>query len=201
MESAPGDITLLLLQLKRGSHEAEEKLVPLVYAELRRLAAIYMRKEGFDHTLQPTALVHEAYLRLIRIERIDWQSRSHFFAVSANLMRHILVDHARANLAGKRGLGEKAVSLDEAFLPSPERAPEILALDEALDRLATFDQRQCLVVQMRFFSGMSEEETGEVLGISSRTVKREWRLAKAWLYNELNASRGHGADVGDGGTS
>jgi len=198
MESQPGDITLLLFELKRGHHEAEARLVPLVYDELRRLAAVYMRKEGFDHTLQPTALVHEAYLRLVRIDRIDWQSRSHFFAVSAKLMRRILVDHARGHLAGKRGLGEKAVSLDEAFLPSPERAPDLVALDEALDRLAAFDQRQCRIVELRFFSGMSEQETGEVLGISSRTVKRDWRLAKAWLYNELNPARGPVATFASG---
>jgi RNA polymerase sigma factor (TIGR02999 family) len=135
--------------------------------------------------LQPTALVHEAYLRLKALKKIDWQSRSHFLAVSATVMRRLLVDHARANRARKRGNGWDAESVNEATLPAPQRSPEILALDEALTRLALLDERQAKIVELRFFAGMNEEEAGEVLGISARTVKRDWRIARAWLYKEL----------------
>ena len=186
MSATSGEITLLLLELRRGNKEAEGRLVPLVYKELRRIAATYLRRESPDHSLQPTALVHEAYMRLTDIKEIDWQSRSHFFAVSATLMRRILVDHARASHAGKRGNGWDAVSVNEAILPSPERGPEILALDEALNKLAAFDERQSKIVELRFFAGMSEDETGSVLGISARTVKRDWRIARAWLFKELS---------------
>jgi len=186
MGTAPGEVTSLLLELKRGHKEAEELLIPLVYKELRRIAAAHLKHESPDHLLQPTALVHEAYLRISELKKIDWQCRSHFFAVSATLMRRILVDHARANRARKRGQSWDAVSLNEAILPSPERAPELLALDEALTQLATLDERQARIVELRFFAGMSEEETGEVLGVSARTVKRDWRIAKAWLFKELS---------------
>jgi RNA polymerase sigma factor (TIGR02999 family) len=186
MANSPGDVTKLLLELRHGNREAENQLVPLVYKELRRIATNYLRKERRGHSLQPTALVHEAYLRLTHMQRIDWQSRSHFFAISATLMRRILVDHARAQQSKKRGEGWDVISLNDAFLPSAERALEIVALDEALDRLAELDERQSKIVELRFFAGMSEEETGNVLGISTRTVKRDWRLAKAWLYQELN---------------
>ncbi|MFC5864996.1 sigma-70 family RNA polymerase sigma factor [Acidicapsa dinghuensis] len=186
MSAMPGDVTELLQELKRGNKAAEAKLIPLVYKELRRIAAIYMRRESPGHSLQPTALVHEAYLRLTGIREVDWQSRSHFFAVSATIMRRILVDHARANQTSKRGDGWDAASLNDAILPSPQKAPEILALDEALDRLALLDERQAKIVELRFFAGMSEEEAGSVLGISSRTVKRDWRVAKAWLFKELS---------------
>lgn len=188
MTGSPGEVTHLLHELQRGQKDAEERLIPLVYAELRRIAGAYLRRESPDHSLQPTALVHEAYLRLNDIKEIDWQSRSHFFAVAATVMRRILVDHARATHARKRGDGWDAVSLNEAILPSPERAPEILALDEALDRLGRMDARQARIVELRFFAGMSEEEIGEVLGISSRTVKRDWRVAKAWLFKELSCT-------------
>ena len=186
LSASSGEVTDLLLELRRGNKEAEGHLIPLVYKELRRIAAAYLRRESPDHSLQPTALVHEAYIRLLDFKEIDWQSRSHFFAVSATLMRRILVDHARASQARKRGNGWDAVSLNEAILPSPERAPEILALDEALNKLAAFDERQSKVVELRFFAGMSEDETGCVLGISARTVKRDWRIAKAWLFKELS---------------
>jgi RNA polymerase sigma factor (TIGR02999 family) len=186
VSATPGEVTNLLLELKRGNKEAEGLLIPLVYKELRRIAARYLRRESPGHSLQATALVHEAYIRLIDIREVDWQSRSHFFAVSATLMRRILVDHARASQARKRGNGWDAVSLNEAILPSPERAPEILALDEALNKLASFDERQSKIVELRFFAGMSEDEAGNVLGISARTVKRDWRIAKAWLFKELN---------------
>jgi RNA polymerase sigma factor (TIGR02999 family) len=186
VSTAPGEVTHLLLELKQGNKEAEGRLIPLVYNELRRIAAIHLRREATNHSLQPTALVHEAYLRLTDIKEIDWQSRSHFFAVSATLMRRILVDHARAGKAHKRGNGWDVISLNEAILPSPERAPEILALDEALNKLAVLDKRQSKIVELRFFAGMSEEEAGNALGISERTVKRDWRIAKAWLFKELN---------------
>lgn len=186
IQDDPGEVTNLLLELKHGHKDAEARLIPLVYKELRRIAALYLRKEARQHSLQPTALVHEAYLRLTNVQEIDWQSRSHFFAVSATLMRRILVDHARANRAKKRGDGQEVISFDDAFFATPERAPEVLALDEALDRLAKLDMRQSKIVELRFFAGMNEEETGHVLGISARTVKRDWRIAKAWLYKELN---------------
>jgi RNA polymerase sigma factor (TIGR02999 family) len=192
MEFEPSEITGLLHDMRNGGPEAEERLIAVVYKELRRLAASYLRQEAAGHTLQPTALVHEAYLRLTHMEAVDWESRSHFFAVAARLMRHILVDHARAQLAEKRGERFTIVGLDEALVASPDKAPEILALDEALDRLARFDPRQCRIVELRFFSGMNEEETGRVLGISSRTVKRDWRAAKAWLYRELNTNASAG---------
>jgi len=176
--------------MKCGHKEAEALLIPLVYEELHRIAATYLRREAPAHSLQPTALVHEAYLRLTDVKRVDWQSRSHFFAISATIMRRILVDHARAGRARKRGNSWAAVSIDEAILPSPEQRAEIVALDEALTRLAQFDPRQAKIVELRFFAGMSEEEVGEVLGVSSRTVKRDWRIAKAWLFDELNCEYG-----------
>lgn len=182
----PGEVTELLYELKAGNRSAEEKLIPLVYRELHRIATARLRAESSNHSLQPTGLVHEAYLRLTKLRDIDWQSRSHFFAISATLMRRILVDYARASHARKRGNGDITISLDEADDPifeNPE--PEILALDTALDKLARLDQRQSKIVELRFFAGLSEEETGQVLGISARTVKRDWRVAKAWLYSEL----------------
>jgi RNA polymerase sigma factor (TIGR02999 family) len=186
LENDPGEVTRLLFELKAGNRAAEERLIPLVYKELRRIASARLRHEAAHHSLQPTALVHEAYLRLTQLQEIDWQSRSHFFAVSATVMRRILVDHARSSQARKRGDGVQTISLNDALFPAPERESEILALDEALDKLARLDARQSKIVELRFFAGMSEEETGHVLGISSRTVKRDWRAAKAWLFAELN---------------
>jgi RNA polymerase sigma-70 factor (ECF subfamily) len=186
LPSDPGEITALLFELKAGNRSAEERLIPLVYSELRRIASLRLRHEARDHSFEPTALVHEAYLRLARLEQIDWQSRSHFYAIAATIMRRILVDHARANRAKKRGHIPLTVSFNEAIIEAPRREPEILALDEALGKLAQLDERQSKIVEMRFFAGMSEEETGEVLGISARTVKRDWRVAKAWLFAELN---------------
>jgi RNA polymerase sigma-70 factor (ECF subfamily) len=189
VESGPGEVTQLLAQLRAGERDAESKLIPLVYAELRRLAAHYLRGERADHTLQPTALVHEAYIRLTGLHEVDWQSRSHFFATAATVMRRILVDHARAQNANKREGCRDAVSLEEALVVSPARSAQLIALDDALDRLAKLDLRRSKIVELRFFGGLSEEETGEVLGISARTVKRDWRVAKAWLYNEVNCNR------------
>lgn len=189
MESHPGEVTRLLIELRAGRREAEAKLIPLVYAELRRLAAHYLRGERPDHTLQPTALVHEAYLRLTRLTDLDWQSRSHFFATAATVMRRILVDHARAQGANKREGFREAINIEDALVASPEKSAELIALDEALERLAKLDARRSKIVELKFFGGLSEEETAEVLGISARTVKRDWRVAKAWLYNEVNCGR------------
>ncbi len=187
MESQPGEVTQLLAQIHAGNKEAENRLIPLVYAELRRLASYYLRGERSDHTLQPTALVHEAYIRLTRMQEVDWQSRAHFFATAATLMRRILVDHARAQCAEKREGFREAVSLDEDLVVSNSRSTDLIALDEALERLAKLDARRSRIVELRFFGGLSEQETGNVLGISERTVKRDWRVAKAWLYNELSS--------------
>jgi RNA polymerase sigma factor (TIGR02999 family) len=186
VKSGQGEVTQLLRQLKQGNKDAEAKLIPLVYAELRRIAAAHLRRESSANSLQPTVLVHEAYLRLTGITDIDWQDRAHFFAVSATIMRRVLVDHARAAKTRKRGGGWDEVSINESILPSPERAAEVIALDEALIRLARLDQRQSKIVELRFFAGMSEEQAGIALGISARTVKRDWRVAKAWLYKELS---------------
>jgi RNA polymerase sigma factor (TIGR02999 family) len=186
MGSSPGEVTNLLIQLRHGNRDAESRLMPLVYGELRRLAGRYMRGERPGHTLQATALVHEAYLRLVGHQEVDWQNRAHFFGVAASLMRRILVDHARAKLAKKRGGADQKVSLDEAVLVQPETSPQFLALDEALERLAKRDPRQARIVDLRYFGGLSEEETAEVLGISVRTVKRDWNVARAWLYQQLN---------------
>ena len=184
--SEQGEVTRLLCEMKEGRREAESKLMLLVYAELRRLASAHLRREAAGHSFQPTELVNEAYLRLTGISGIDWQGRGHFFALAATLMRRILVDHARTNMARKRGNGWDAVSLNEGILPSPERPSEILSLDEALNRLSQLDPRQAKIVELRFFAGMNEEETGHALGITSRTVRRDWRIAKAWLFKELS---------------
>lgn len=183
------EVTQLLVEIRAGNRDAEVKLIPLVYAELRGLAAYYLRGERPDHTLQPTALVHEAYLRLTKLREVDWQSRSHFFATAATVMRRILVDHARAHRANKREGFREAISLEEALVVSPARSSQLIALDDALDRLAKLDVRRSKIVELRFFGGLSEQETGEVLGISVRTVKRDWRVAKAWLYNEVNCNQ------------
>ena len=187
MNSELGEITQLLANMKLGNADAEARLISLLYRDLRRVAGSHMRNERADHSLQPTALVHEAYLRLRKVHSIDWQSRSHFLAVAAHTMRQILVDHARAKHAGKRGLEWNQVSIEVGELSAaPESIVNIVELDEALGRLETFDQRQAKVVEMRFFGGLSEDEIGAQLGISERTVKREWRIAKAWLYHELS---------------
>jgi len=179
------EVSRLLKDWREGDCEAMERLIPIVYAELRRLAAHYLRAERPDHTLQPTALVHEAYLRLVAHGRRDWQNRAHFFAVAAETMRALLVDHARARLAVRRGGGMTRVELAAGAAAGPGESPDILALDAALERLARRDARQARVVELRYFGGLSNEEVAQVLGISERTVKREWALARAWLYAEL----------------
>ena len=185
LDRSPGDITVLLAELGAGNRTAESRLMPLVYAELRRLAGRYMRRERPDHTLQPTALVHEAYLRLVGQREISWQNRAHFFGVAAQLMRRILVDHARAHRAEKRGGHETKIALEEGLAFAQGKSADLLALDEALTRLAQQDPRQCRAVELRFFAGLSEDEVAEVLGISTRTLKRDWRVARAWLYKEI----------------
>jgi len=185
VSTTPGEVTQILLDLRRGDRGDQDRLILLVYNELRRIAGAHLRREVAHHSLQPTALVHEAYMRLVEIDQVDWQSRAHFFSVASRVMRRILVDYARARRADKRGGGVATVFVEEALLASPGRAPEIIALDDALNQLAQLDERQARIVEMRFFGGMTEEETGDVLGISVRTVKRDWRVAKAWLYKEL----------------
>ncbi len=169
-----------------GEPEVERLLIPLVYAELRRLASYYLHNERDGHTLQSTALVHETYLRLIDVGRVNWQGRSHFFGLAAHLMRRILVDYARVYRADKRGGSRDFVPLDEAFVFSKPRSDELLALDDALNRLSQLDERQSRVVEMRFFGGLTEQEIAVHLGVSERTIKREWQMAKAWLYRDLN---------------
>lgn len=170
-----------------GSRDAADKLMPLVYDELRKVASRYLRKERSDHTLQPTALVNEAYLKLVDISNVDWQDRAHFFAVASQVMRRILVDYARAKATDKRGGENQKLALDEAISLSSEREnPDLLALDEALNQLAEFDEQQARIVELRFFGGLSVEETAVVTGVSPATIKREWAMAKAWLYRKLD---------------
>ena len=184
----PGDdITSLLKRLQGGDEEAEQQFVTAVHAELHMLAARYMRRERPGHTLQTTALVNEAYLKLVNLKAADWQDRAHFFAVAAQVMRRILVDHARKRIAGKRGGGFELLALDEALVFSPERSQELVRLDEALQRLEEKDKRASRVVELRFFGGLSVEESAKVLGTSPRTVEREWTFARAWLREELEA--------------
>jgi RNA polymerase sigma factor (TIGR02999 family) len=187
------EVTLLLSALTRGDNGAATKLIPVVYDELRRLAGSYMRRERVDHTLQATALVHEAFLKLVEQRSVDWQSRAHFFGVAAQLMRRILIDHARGHTRQKRGGEQRKVSLDEAFVFSERQADELLAVDNSLNRLAKIDPRQARVVELRFFGGLSVEEAAEVLGVSPKTVKRDWSVAKAWLYADLKER--HGIDA------
>jgi RNA polymerase sigma-70 factor (ECF subfamily) len=184
--SPPGEITQLLKRLSGGDRAAESRLVSLVYAELRRLAARYMQRERRDHTLQPTALVHEAYLKLIEQRRVDWQSRAHFYCVAARLMRRILVDHAREVKASKRAGSRYRVPLEADVARTEEKSGELLAIDQALDRLLKHNPRQAQIVELRFFGGCSEEEIAHMLAISVRTVKRDWSVARAWLYAELS---------------
>ena len=189
MDTAAGksaDLTLLLQRVAAGDRSAEDALVSLVFDKLKRLAAAALRGERPGHTLQTTALVNEAYLRLIDRREVPWENRAHFFRVAATVMRNILVDHARRRTARKRGGLAVKVSFNEELLVSEEQSNMVLAVDSALKRLEQLDVRQAKVVEMRFFSGLKEEEIASALGVSSRTVKRDWVLAKAWLYGELN---------------
>lgn len=185
-EASPTDVTQLLLEWSRGDRSALDRLMTLVYAELRALAARKLRQERSGHTLQGTALVHEAYLKLVDQRQVRWQDRAHFFSVAAHLMRRILVDHARRHATAKRGHGRPTLPLEETEAPAtPMPLLDWLALDEALDRLAALDARQARIVELRFFGGLTIDETAEVLQISPATVKNEWSLARGWLYREL----------------
>lgn len=183
------DLSELLVAWSGGDKQALDRLTPIVYDELRRLARRYMQRERAGHTLQTTALVHEAYTRLVDYKRMQWQSRAHFFAVAAQLMRRILVEHARRqNL--KRGAGFRHLSLEESLV-SDAQGPELVALDDAMAALEKLDRRKVQIVEMRYFGGLSVEETAEVLGVSAITVKRDWRAARLWLYRELNGPEEH----------
>ena len=182
----PTEVTELLRRWSGGENAAKEALIPLVYDELRRLARYYLASQRSDHTLQSTAIVHEAYLRLVGHDHVQWENRSHFFGVAAQLMRRILVDHARKRNAAKRGGAHVTVLLDEAIGLSAQRELDLVALDNALKALAELDERQSRIVELRFFGGLSIEDTSTVLGISPATVKREWSTARAWLYAEIS---------------
>ena len=181
------NVTQMLVNWGGGDADAAARLMPLVYDELRQLAQKYLHRERPDHTLQATGLVHEAYLRLVDQTAATWQNRAHFFGVAAAVMRRILVDYARSHRAEKRGGTREKIILDEAAMPAAERSVDLIALDDALKDLVTFDPRQSQIVELRFFGGLSIEEVAEVLEVSPRTVKREWRLAKAWLRREVFA--------------
>ncbi len=184
------DVTLLLRRMSRGDDAAASELIPLVYDELRRLAGGYMRRERKDHTLQATALVHEAYFKLTEQRSVDWQGRAHFFGIAAQVMRRILIDHARGHLRAKRGGGVIHVPLDETLKFSPEQSLELVKLHESLERLASLDPRQGKIVELRFFGGLTVEETAQMLSISPKTVKREWSMAKAWLHGDIKTRDG-----------
>jgi len=183
--SSPQEVSLLLQAWRGGDQEAFDKLLPLVHDELHRLAHRYMVRERVGHTLQTTALVNEAHLRLIDANEVEWRDRAHFFAISANVMRRILVDFARARGYKKRGGNVKKVSIDEGLFVSPVPDPDLVKLDDALNALAQMDPRKARVVELRFFGGLDLDETAEVLKVSRDTVKRDWRLAKVWLFSEL----------------
>jgi len=188
---ASADVTQLLLDWRAGDTGAGDRLLPAVYDELHRQAERAMRRENEEHTLQATALVHEAYLRLVDQSRVEWKSRAHFFGIAAQVMRRILVDHARGRLADKRGAGAKRITLDDANVGAPEGAGhgiDVLDLHDALERLAALDATQARVVELRYFSGLNIEETAEALDVSPATVKREWAVARAWLRRELSVA-------------
>lgn len=184
--TSPEPVTRLLKEAQAGDRTALDALLPLVYGELRRLAAAHLSRERAGHTLQPTALVHEAYLRLIDQHSADWRNRAHFFGLAAEMMRRILVNHAVSRNAAKRGSGETHIALDEALSFSKARDVNLVLLDEALTRLADLDGEQAKIVELRFFAGLSVEEVADVMDISDTTVKRKWRAAKAWLFSQIS---------------
>ena len=186
----PQDVTQLLLAWSQGDAAALEQLLPLVDAELRRLAHAYMRRENPDHTLQTSALINEAYLRLVDQRQVHWQNRAHFFGITAQLMRRILLDHARGHARAKRGGQTRLVPLDEAATVSEKKAVELIALDDALRELEQFDSRKSHLVELRFFGGLSNEEVAEVMQMSLRTVEREWQKVKAWLHQSMTERKG-----------
>jgi RNA polymerase sigma-70 factor (ECF subfamily) len=185
---SPHEITQLLAEWSDGNQTALNKLYPLVYDELHRMANHYMKRERQDHTLQTTALIHEAYVRLVDQKNVHWANRAHFFAISAQIMRRILIDHARRHAYGKHGGGAQKVSLDETAIVASNPASDMLLLDEALNRLAEMDPRRGQVVELRYFGGLNNEEIAGVLKISENTVTRDWNMARAWLYQELSGS-------------
>lgn len=186
MSQEPREITQMLLELTDGNEEVVNQILPHIYDELRRLASSYLRRERSNHTLQPTALVHEAYMKLIDQSRVKWQNRAHFFGIAAQVMRRILMDHARKHTAEKRGGDAELLPIEEEILVvSHDKSAELVALDDALNQLAEMDERKAKIVELRYFGGLSIEETAEVLGVSVPTVNREWRMAKAWLYSEI----------------
>lgn len=189
MDKTSNEITEQLIAWGNGDATALDKLIPVVYQELRRMADQYLRREDLSHSLQPTALVHEAYLRLIDQTKVQWQSRAHFFGVAAQMMRRILIDHAKTKHRLKRGGGAIKVSFDENVNVSEERATELIALDDALEELAQMDERKSRIVELRYFGGLSVDETAEVLGVSNKTVMRDWNFAKAWLYQQLTETQ------------
>jgi len=188
-QPSAAEITGILFRWSQGDEHALDSLTPLVYRDLRRLAARLLRDERSGHTLQPTALVNEAYLKLAGQAKVQWQNRTHFFAVAARAMRQILVDHARGHLRVKRGAGVTVLPLEEGLSFEPERSADLLALDEALNRLAALDARKTRVVELRFFAGLDNEEIAKVLEISPNTVMRDWNMAKAWLRREIEGGK------------
>jgi len=195
--TADNNLTQILVRYSEGNQEAKDALLPAVYGELKRLAASYMRREYPGHTLQSTALVHEAYFRLIDQDTVKWQNRAHFFGIAAQLMRRILIDHARAKCAEKRGGVQVKESFDEAihWADGDDEAAELLSVNKALEKLATIDERQAKVVELRYFGGLSIEETAECLKASPATIKRDWAMAKAWLFRELSTDGRGDADA------
>jgi RNA polymerase sigma-70 factor (ECF subfamily) len=185
-EQPPNEITQMLIELTDGNTEVVNRILPHIYDELRRLAGSYLRRERSDHTLQPTALVHEAYMKLIDQKRVQWQNRAHFFGIAAQVMRRILLDHARKHTADKRGGDAEKLPLEEEVLiVSHDKSAELIALDDALEALAAIDSQKAKIVELRYFGGLSIEETAEVIGVSVPTINRQWRMAKAWLYGQL----------------
>jgi RNA polymerase sigma-70 factor (ECF subfamily) len=185
---SPHEITQLLAEWSNGNQTALDKLYPLVYDELHKMANRYMKRERKDHTLQTTALINEAYVRMVAQKNVHWENRAHFFAISAQIMRRILIDHARRHHYAKRGGGAQKVSLDETAVVASDPASDMLLLDEALNRLAEMDPRRGQVVELRYFGGLNNEEIADVLKISENTVTRDWNMARAWLYQELSGS-------------
>lgn len=188
METPPGEVTRLLKQIGGDAADASPKLASLVYGELRRLAAAYMRRERPGQTMQATELVHEAYMKLVDQRQVTWKDRSHFFGIAAQVMRRILVDHARGHRAAKRGGSDRKISLDEALIYSEEQSDTLLSLDTALSKLANLDPRQSRIVELRFFGGLSTDDIAEDLGIAPRTVDRDWKVAQAWLRREIGGA-------------
>jgi RNA polymerase sigma-70 factor, ECF subfamily len=180
------DVTLLLAEVRQGNQDALDRLLPLVYAELHRIADRYMRRERGDHTLQATALVNEAYMRLVDQREKNWQNRAHFFGIAAQLMRRILIDYARSHGYAKRGGGARKMALDEAMVFARERSAELVALDDAMKDLSEIDPRKCRVVELKYFGGLTFEEMAEILGVSVITAKRDWTMARSWLQRAMS---------------